>query len=39
MFSIAGIPPMVGFLAKMSVFLTVVGISFYFVALVVYYLV
>jgi NADH-quinone oxidoreductase subunit N len=34
MFSIAGIPPMVGFLAKMSVFLTVVGISFYFVALV-----
>jgi NADH-quinone oxidoreductase subunit N len=34
MFSIAGIPPMIGFLAKMSVFLTVVGISFYFVALV-----
>jgi NADH-quinone oxidoreductase subunit N len=33
MFSIAGIPPLVGFLAKMSVFLSVVGISFYFVAL------
>ena len=34
MFSIAGIPPMVGFLAKMSVFLSVVGITFYFMALV-----
>lgn len=34
MFSIAGIPPMVGFLAKMSVFLSVVGISFYLIALV-----
>lgn len=34
MFSIAGIPPLVGFLAKMSVFLSVVGISFYFVALI-----
>lgn len=33
MFSIAGIPPMLGFLAKMSVFLSVVGISFYIVAL------
>ena len=33
MFSIAGIPPLVGFLAKMSVFLSVVGISFYFIAL------
>jgi len=33
MFSIAGIPPMIGFLAKMSVFLSIVGISFYFVAL------
>jgi NADH-quinone oxidoreductase subunit N len=33
MFSIAGIPPLVGFLAKMNVFLSVVGISFYFVAL------
>ncbi len=32
MFSIAGIPPMVGFLAKMSVFLSVVGISFYAIA-------
>ena len=34
MFSIAGIPPMVGFLAKMSVFLSVIGITFYFVALI-----
>lgn len=33
MFSIAGIPPLVGFLAKMTVFLSVVGISFYFIAL------
>lgn len=33
MFSVAGIPPMIGFLAKMSVFLSVVGISFYIVAL------
>lgn len=33
MFSIAGIPPMIGFLAKMSVFLSVVGISFYMIAL------
>ena len=33
MFSIAGIPPMVGFLAKMSVFLSVIGISFYMVGL------
>jgi len=33
MFSIAGIPPMVGFLAKMSVFLSVIGISFYIVGL------
>lgn len=34
MFSIAGIPPMVGFLAKMSIFLSVVGVSFYFIALI-----
>ena len=34
MFSIAGIPPMVGFLAKMNIFLSIVGITFYFVALV-----
>ena len=34
MFSIAGIPPMIGFFAKMSIFLSVVGISFYFIALV-----
>ena len=33
MFSVAGIPPMIGFLAKMSVFLSVVGISFYIVSL------
>jgi NADH-quinone oxidoreductase subunit N len=33
MFSIAGIPPMVGFLAKMSVFLSVIGISFYVIGL------
>lgn len=33
MFSIAGIPPMLGFLAKISVFLSVVGISYYIVAL------
>ena len=32
MFSIAGIPPLVGFLAKMSIFLSVVGISFYLIA-------
>lgn len=34
MFSIAGIPPLVGFLAKMNVFLSVIGISFYFMGLV-----
>jgi NADH-quinone oxidoreductase subunit N len=34
MFSIAGIPPLVGFLAKMGVFLSAIGISFYFIALV-----
>ena len=34
MFSIAGIPPMVGFIAKMNVFLSVIGISFYFSALI-----
>jgi NADH-quinone oxidoreductase subunit N len=34
MFSIAGIPPIVGFIAKMNVFLSVVGISFYLIALV-----
>jgi NADH-quinone oxidoreductase subunit N len=33
MFSIAGIPPMIGFIAKMNVFLSVIGISFYLVAL------
>lgn len=34
MFSIAGIPPMVGFIAKMNIFLSVIGISFYLAALV-----
>lgn len=34
MFSIAGIPPLAGFLAKMNVFLSVIGISFYFAALI-----
>jgi len=33
MFSIAGVPPMLGFLAKIGVFLSVVGISYYAVAL------
>lgn len=33
MFSLAGIPPMIGFLTKMSVFLSVVGISYYTIAL------
>ena len=33
MFSVAGIPPLLGFLAKMSVFLSVVGISYYIIAL------
>lgn len=30
MFSIAGIPPLIGFLAKMSIFLTLIGNTFYF---------
>jgi NADH-quinone oxidoreductase subunit N len=34
MFSIAGIPPMLGFLSKMSVFLPVMHSSFYIVALI-----
>lgn len=33
MFSIAGIPPLVGFIAKMSIFLSAVAISFYFLAI------
>jgi NADH-quinone oxidoreductase subunit N len=33
MFSLAGIPPIIGFLAKAGIFLTVVGISFYYIAL------
>jgi len=32
MFSIAGIPPMIGFLAKMTIFFSVIGISFYIIA-------
>jgi NADH-quinone oxidoreductase subunit N len=35
MFSIAGIPPLLGFLAKMGIFLTIINKSFYFVALIV----
>ena len=34
MFSIAGIPPIIGFLAKISVFLTVIGASFFIVAVI-----
>ena len=34
MFSIAGVPPLIGFLAKMNVFLSVVGISFYLLAFI-----
>lgn len=33
MFSIAGIPPIIGFLTKITVFLSIIGISYYFVAL------
>ena len=32
LFSMAGIPPMAGFLAKISVFLTIMGTSLYFIA-------
>ena len=35
MFSIAGIPPMIGFIAKMNVFLSLVGSRFYFLALII----
>jgi NADH-quinone oxidoreductase subunit N len=34
LFSIAGIPPLIGFLAKINIFLSVIGISFYYVALI-----
>ena len=34
LFSIAGFPPMIGFLVKISVFLTAIGSSMYFVALI-----
>lgn len=34
MFSIAGIPPMIGFIAKMNVFLSVIGTSLYLAALI-----
>lgn len=33
MFSLAGIPPMIGFIAKMSVFLSIINQSFYLVSL------
>ena len=33
LFSVAGFPPMIGFLVKMGVFLTAVEVSMYFVAL------
>lgn len=33
MFSIAGIPPLIGFLAKMGIFLSLVGVTFYFFVL------
>ena len=32
MFSIAGIPPLIGFLAKMHILLAVIGVSFHFLA-------
>lgn len=35
MFSIAGIPPLVGFFAKMGIFLSVLQIRYYFVALLI----
>jgi NADH-quinone oxidoreductase subunit N len=34
MFSIAGIPPMIGFLAKMNIFIPVVNISYYSIAVI-----
>ena len=34
MFSIAGIPPFIGFLAKMNIFLSLVGVSFCFVSII-----
>ena len=34
MFSISGMPPFVGFLAKMSLFLSIIGMSFYFAGLI-----
>jgi len=35
MFSIAGIPPLAGFLAKMNVLLSILGISFYLMSLLI----
>jgi NADH:ubiquinone oxidoreductase subunit 2 (subunit N) len=35
MFSIAGIPPMSGFIAKFSVFLSIISTSFYFLAFII----
>jgi NADH-quinone oxidoreductase subunit N len=34
MFSIAGIPPMIGFLAKLSIFIPVINISYYLIGVV-----
>jgi NADH-quinone oxidoreductase subunit N len=34
MFSVAGTPPMVGFLAKTGIFLSTIGITFYFASLI-----
>lgn len=34
MFSIAGIPPMIGFLAKMGIFFSIISLSFYMFAIV-----
>jgi NADH-quinone oxidoreductase subunit N len=33
MFSVAGIPPVIGFLAKINIFLSLIGVSFYYLAL------
>jgi NADH-quinone oxidoreductase subunit N len=33
MFSVAGIPPVIGFFAKINIFLSLIGVSFYYLAL------
>lgn len=33
LFSIAGVPPLIGFLAKMAVFLSTISVSFYLISL------